>query len=60
MSLQDKTSLFFMDYSIVPKFVQENYLNINTFAAKGASSRSTSNRGSSQSPCAVVCALQVT
>ena len=26
-----------MDYSMVPKFVQENYVNISPFAAKGKS-----------------------
>lgn len=29
MSLNDKSDLFFCDYSIMPLFVYENYLNIN-------------------------------
>merc|ERR1712071_234645 len=35
MSMMDKTSLFFQDYSMVPLFVQENYLQVVPAAAKG-------------------------
>nr|XP_002119665.2 replication factor C subunit 1-like [Ciona intestinalis] len=35
LSIIDKSSLFFMDYSMIPKFIQDNYLHIHPFAAKG-------------------------
>ena len=34
MSLQDKLSLFFEDYSFVPLFIQENYLLSNPMQAR--------------------------
>jgi replication factor C subunit 1 len=34
MSLNDKSDLFFHDYSIGPLFVQENYLAVHPHAAK--------------------------
>ena len=37
MSLMDKTELFFLDYSLMPLFVQENYLNVVPHNAKLAS-----------------------
>ncbi|XP_065063673.1 replication factor C subunit 1-like [Rhopilema esculentum] len=36
MSLQDKLSLFFEDYSFVPLFIQENYLLSNPLQARGS------------------------
>jgi replication factor C subunit 1 len=35
MSLMDKMDLFFHDYSIGPLFVQENYIHVMPFAARG-------------------------
>ncbi|CAK8697042.1 unnamed protein product [Clavelina lepadiformis] len=35
LSLLDKSNLFFMDYSMVPKFIQENYPHVTPYAAKG-------------------------
>nr|CAG4641095.1 EOG090X0AVC [Eulimnadia texana] len=35
MSLQDKSNLFFQDYSFGPLFVQENYLLVQPHAAQG-------------------------
>nr|CAB3265534.1 replication factor C subunit 1-like [Phallusia mammillata] len=35
LSLIDKSNLFFMDYSMIPKFIQENYPHVNPYSAKG-------------------------
>ncbi|KAF7656692.1 hypothetical protein LDENG_00037960 [Lucifuga dentata] len=35
MSLNDKSDLFFHDYSLAPLFVQENYLHVRPAAARG-------------------------
>ncbi|CAG2189162.1 RFC1 [Mytilus edulis] len=35
MTLNDKSDLFFHDYSFGPLFVQENYIHVTTYAAKG-------------------------
>lgn len=34
MTLNDKIDLFFNDYSIVPLFVQENYINVMPYASR--------------------------
>ncbi|XP_041360939.1 replication factor C subunit 1-like isoform X2 [Gigantopelta aegis] len=39
MTLNDKSDLFFHDYSIAPLFVQENYIYVNPFAARGNTSK---------------------
>ncbi|XP_013792261.1 replication factor C subunit 1-like, partial [Limulus polyphemus] len=35
MNIHDKSNLFFQDYSLVPLFVQENYLQVKPLGAKG-------------------------
>ncbi|XP_025091531.1 replication factor C subunit 1-like [Pomacea canaliculata] len=35
MSINDKSDLFFQDYSFVPLFVHENYMTVVPYAAKG-------------------------
>ncbi|XP_070209411.1 replication factor C subunit 1-like isoform X2 [Littorina saxatilis] len=35
MTIHDKSDLFFQDYSFVPLFVHENYINVTPYAAKG-------------------------
>ncbi|KAL4217963.1 replication factor C subunit 1 [Mactra antiquata] len=39
MTFNDKSDLFFHDYNISPLFVQENYIHVSPFAAKGSTSR---------------------
>ncbi|OWF54886.1 Replication factor C subunit 1 [Mizuhopecten yessoensis] len=39
MSLIDKSDLFFHDYSFGPLFVQENYINVFPYAARGNASK---------------------
>ncbi|KAK3087946.1 hypothetical protein FSP39_012701 [Pinctada imbricata] len=39
MTIHDKSDLFFHDYSFGPLFVQENYINVIPFAAKGNTTR---------------------
>ncbi|XP_033727774.1 replication factor C subunit 1-like [Pecten maximus] len=39
MSLIDKSDLFFHDYSLSPLFVQENYINVVPYAARGNAAR---------------------
>jgi replication factor C subunit 1 len=34
MTLNDKSDLFFQDYSFVPLFVHENYVTVTPYAAK--------------------------
>jgi len=34
MTLNDKSDLFFHDYSIGPLFVQENYIHVTPFSAQ--------------------------
>ena len=34
MTLNDKSDLFFQDYSFVPLFVHENYVSVSPFAAR--------------------------
>ncbi|XP_052764097.1 replication factor C subunit 1-like isoform X2 [Mya arenaria] len=39
MTINDKADLFFHDYNIAPLFVQENYIHVTPFAAKGNQNR---------------------
>ncbi|KAL8584248.1 hypothetical protein ACOMHN_034933 [Nucella lapillus] len=39
MTLNDKSDLFFQDYSFVPLFVHQNYVSVSPFAARGDRTR---------------------